>query len=598
MAETVVKARLEFNTKDAETNLGNLTTKFGKLAVIAGGALATKQILEYGSAFETSFAKASTLIDENIVDMEALEKGILDLSKTSGIASSDLNEGLYQALSAGVPISEDSTEALEFLEEATRLAKGGFTDITTAIDSTTSVINAYGLGLDSADDIMNILIKTQNKGKTTVDELGKTISNVTPFASALGVGFDQVGASLASITAQGTDTATATTQLKSLFAEFSKETSVGSKALKDLTGKSFKELIGEGKTVGDILLIMQKGAKDSGKDINNLFGNVRAGAAALSLTNKDSEKFNDALSTMRDDTDAVSEAFETMTDTTDHQMSVALNSLKVVFVELFIALSPLINLFTDFVGMLSESSTASTIAKIIILALVVGMVALTASAIAANLALLPFTGTILAIIAAIGFMVGAVIFLINEWGNLSKTMKVVVGIILFMLGPIGLLIAAAALIIKNWEPIKAFFKDLWSGLGDGLVSTANFIINVLNGLLGAIEGLINGAMSGFNSAIGLANKIPGVNIPLIGNVSIPKIPALASGGITTGATLAMIGEGAEQEAVLPLSKLDSLINTSPNMNMQPNLNVEVVMGSNFDMDNFMELFVQKVRLNQ
>lgn len=38
-----------------------------------------------------------------------------------------------------------------------------------------------------------------------------------------------------------------------------------------------------------------------------------------------------------------------------------------------------------------------------------------------------------------------------------------------------------------------------------------------------------------------------------------KIPALAEGGIATGATLALIGEGSESEAILPLSKLQSLL---------------------------------------
>jgi len=38
------------------------------------------------------------------------------------------------------------------------------------------------------------------------------------------------------------------------------------------------------------------------------------------------------------------------------------------------------------------------------------------------------------------------------------------------------------------------------------------------------------------------------------------IPYLAEGGVTTGPTLAMIGEGREQEAVLPLSKLQGLLN--------------------------------------
>lgn len=40
---------------------------------------------------------------------------------------------------------------------------------------------------------------------------------------------------------------------------------------------------------------------------------------------------------------------------------------------------------------------------------------------------------------------------------------------------------------------------------------------------------------------------------------MPNIPMLAQGGIVTSPTLAMIGEGGESEAVIPLSKLDSMM---------------------------------------
>ena len=41
-------------------------------------------------------------------------------------------------------------------------------------------------------------------------------------------------------------------------------------------------------------------------------------------------------------------------------------------------------------------------------------------------------------------------------------------------------------------------------------------------------------------------------------LSIGNIPTLAQGGIVTRPTLAMIGEGGESEAVIPLSKLGSM----------------------------------------
>jgi hypothetical protein len=45
----------------------------------------------------------------------------------------------------------------------------------------------------------------------------------------------------------------------------------------------------------------------------------------------------------------------------------------------------------------------------------------------------------------------------------------------------------------------------------------------------------------------------------IGGVLQSAIPGLAEGGIVTGPTMAMIGEGSESEAVMPLSKLDKMM---------------------------------------
>ena len=68
--------------------------------------------------------------------------------------------------------------------------------------------------------------------------------------------------------------------------------------------------------------------------------------------------------------------------------------------------------------------------------------------------------------------------------------------------------------------------------------------------------------------------MPKVKIPLVGTfggftVSVPKIPQiplLAKGGIVTAPTLAMIGE-AGKEAVIPLSKLNSMIGNNNSSNI-------------------------------
>lgn len=85
--------------------------------------------------------------------------------------------------------------------------------------------------------------------------------------------------------------------------------------------------------------------------------------------------------------------------------------------------------------------------------------------------------------------------------------------------------------------IKGFLSGMWDGLLSGARAAVNGAIGLINGAIGAINGLIRGA-----------NKVPGINIP-----QIPNIPYLATGGIVTGPTLAVIGERGP-EAVVPLDR--------------------------------------------
>lgn len=104
-----------------------------------------------------------------------------------------------------------------------------------------------------------------------------------------------------------------------------------------------------------------------------------------------------------------------------------------------------------------------------------------------------------------------------------------------------------------WEWVKEkfsdfsdWFKKMGKKAGDAVGSAFK---SVINWVLDKVESTINLPIRGINSAIGIINKIPGVNIGLIGELEIPR---LAKGGIATFPTLAQIGERGP-EAVLPLS---------------------------------------------
>jgi hypothetical protein len=104
----------------------------------------------------------------------------------------------------------------------------------------------------------------------------------------------------------------------------------------------------------------------------------------------------------------------------------------------------------------------------------------------------------------------------------------------------------------DWEKAWQGICDIFSNLFDGLVNIAKVPIN-------AVIGAINAVIEAINSC---GITIPDW-VPLLGgkkfSISLPEIPMLASGGIATAPTMAMIGEGGEPEAVLPLSKLAALL---------------------------------------
>lgn len=114
--------------------------------------------------------------------------------------------------------------------------------------------------------------------------------------------------------------------------------------------------------------------------------------------------------------------------------------------------------------------------------------------------------------------------------------------------------------------ISGVFTGNWRQAFQGLSDIVSSIFGMIGGI---IKAPINAAISGINMAIRGVNTlsfdvpswVPGIGGSHFG-FNIPQIPFLAEGGIVTKATLAMVGEGKEHEAVMPLSKLDRLVTNS------------------------------------
>ena len=114
---------------------------------------------------------------------------------------------------------------------------------------------------------------------------------------------------------------------------------------------------------------------------------------------------------------------------------------------------------------------------------------------------------------------------------------------------------------KAWEGIKETFGGAWDGIVGLLKASANLIIGILNTVYNFVCGVVNAIINGINKISFTTpdwlnylhegwggQSFGGFNLQPIQPINVPY---LANGGITTGSTLANIGE-AGREAVLPL----------------------------------------------
>lgn len=117
---------------------------------------------------------------------------------------------------------------------------------------------------------------------------------------------------------------------------------------------------------------------------------------------------------------------------------------------------------------------------------------------------------------------------------------------------------------NNWGSIKPMLAAAFRGVTDTIFAPFKLAFNLI--------------ASAWNATVGKLSFTAPSWVPGIGGkgFDVPDVPMLAEGGIVSRPTLAMIGEGRESEAVIPLSKLDRMIAGGGN-NSTINVNVDIGM---------------------
>ena len=187
--------------------VGLVSAGFGTLSVKLAGD------------FQKSLLEVSTLMQNtNEHTLPKMSRELRSLAGSSGVALSSLSKAKYDIVSSGF---SNAAESALILNASAKLAVGGVTNAASAADLLTTSLNAFGLESSDVDRISDSLFTTVRLGKTTMDELGASLGAVLPFAKSMNLSFNDVGASMATLTSSGIKTAEATTALRAVITSLS-----------------------------------------------------------------------------------------------------------------------------------------------------------------------------------------------------------------------------------------------------------------------------------------------------------------------------------------------------------------------------------------
>lgn len=333
-----------------ESKLAGTNVKFLQKAlvgIVAAGAVAALTAAA-GAAIELkdALAEVSTLLDDTPGEMALLEDATKRLAVEFGSMPVEQARGFYQAISAG---ASDAAEATEILTAANKLAVGGVTDVFTATDGLTTVLNAYGDQVESATAVSDALFIAMRAGKTTIGELSSSLGKVAPLAAQAGVGFDELVSSIAALTKGGISTQESITGVRAILAAIVKPTSEAAKLAQSL-GLEFNAAALESKGLAGFLADLTEKTGGSTEVMAQLFGGVEALVPVLALSGAAGEDFVNILADMADKAGATEKALNKLANSPGFQLGRLAAAAKVELLELGSVVLPMVTAAARFLA--------------------------------------------------------------------------------------------------------------------------------------------------------------------------------------------------------------------------------------------------------
>lgn len=289
--------------------VGTAMSKLGKATLVAGAGVAVVSV-KMASDFQSSMVRLKTSAGEtgDVVNgkltgnLKKVSDGILSMAGQVGVSANDLGKSMYFVEAAGY----HGADGLTVLKAAAQGAAAEGADTTTVAKALTDVLKDYHLPAEQAGDVTSKMVTAVAHGKTNLQDFSAAFGSIVPAASAAGISFNDVGASLSEMTNHGFSAQRASQNLAQALRSLLNPTKPMQKAFTQFGVSSdelSKKLHGPN-GLTDAMEYLSQAATKGGKEgtpeyaaaLKRLMGTAAGANAALATTG---ENFNDTTGTIK-----------------------------------------------------------------------------------------------------------------------------------------------------------------------------------------------------------------------------------------------------------------------------------------------------------
>lgn len=329
------------NAQSVGSMMQTVGDKVSKVSLAIAGAVTATSVKGW-MTLEDEMANVATIADTSEKSLSDLTAEAIEASNVTGVAAAEIAKAQYQAISANVATAESTG----LVANAAKAAKAGVSDVTTVIDGATSIINGWGIAIGESEAVFDKLLKTQQRGRTTIGELASSIGQVTGLAPQLNMSLDETLAAVGAITQSGNSTSTALNGLKAVMSSVIKPTAEAKEEAERL-GLQFDAAAIKSKGFTAFLADVVEKTGGSEDSLAKLFGSVEGLSQIMLLGGSAAGMYADILDDLGSSAGTLNTMFEERTASSAQRFSMALNKINNAAISLGQSMAPLINYAAD-----------------------------------------------------------------------------------------------------------------------------------------------------------------------------------------------------------------------------------------------------------